>query len=75
MEYKNLDFNILKLQLEITKNAAEIVRLHRVIEDETRQVLEMQAQRDEETGFRVNAMNSEVQMTMSYHGGKLHGAE
>jgi len=66
-----LDLNIEKLQKEITGNASEIVRLQKVIEDEILELLKMQAERDRISGLKVRVLDSEVQMGVSYHGGRI----
>ena len=65
-----LDLNIEKLQKEITGNASEIVRLQKVMEEEILELLKMQAERDRISGLKVRVLDSEVQMGVSYHGGR-----
>lgn len=70
-----MDKKIEVLQKELTANAKEMIRLQRVMEDETRELMEAQAERDRISGLRVRVMDSEVQAAVSYHGGLLHDAE
>ena len=70
-----MDKKIEALQRELTANAKEMIRLQRVMEDETRELMEAQAERDRISGLRVRVMDSEVQAAVSYHGGLLHDAE
>lgn len=65
-----MDRRIEVLQKEITANAKEMIRLQRVIEDETRELMEAQAERDRISGLKVRVLDSEVQMGVSYHGGR-----
>lgn len=51
-----LDNRIAMLQKEITANSREIVRLHAVVEDETRQILQLQAERDRISGLKVRVI-------------------
>lgn len=70
-----MDKKIETLQRELTANAKEMIRLQRIMEDETRELMEAQAERDRISGLRVRVMDSEVQAAVSYHGGLLHDAE
>lgn len=70
-----VDKKIESLQRELTANAKEMIRLQRVMEDETRELMEAQAERDRISGLRVRVMDSEVQASVSYHAGMLHDAE
>lgn len=70
-----LDLKIEALQKELTSNAKEMIRLQRIMEDETRELMEAQAERDRISSLRVRVMDSEVQAVVSYHGGMLHDAE
>lgn len=70
-----MDKKIESLQKELTANAKEMIRLQRIMEDETRELMEVQAERDRISGLRVRVMDSEVQAAVSYHGGLLHDAE
>jgi len=65
-----LDLNIEKLQKEITCNASEIVRLQKVMEEEILELLKMQAERDRISGLKVRVLDGEIQMGVSYHGGR-----
>lgn len=47
-----LESRIAALQKEIKANTREIIRLHAVVEDETRQILQLQAERDREAVLR-----------------------
>lgn len=61
-----LDLRINDLQREITANAREVVRLQDIIADETRQLLKLQAERDETSGLKVSVMDQEIQKTTSF---------
>jgi hypothetical protein len=67
-----LDLKIESLQRELSANAKEMIRLQRVMETETRELMQAQAERDGESGFNIQLMNLETQAVLSYHGGKLH---
>lgn len=61
-----LDLRINDLQREITANAREVVRLQDIIADETRQLLKLQAERDETSGLKVRVMDQEIPKTTSF---------
>ena len=48
-----LENRIAALQKEITANAREVIRLHQVIEAETRELLQLETERDGGSGFTV----------------------
>ena len=52
-----LDLKIEALQKELTSNAKEMIRLQRVMEDETRELMEAQAERDRISSLRVHSLN------------------
>jgi len=65
-----LDLKIAALQKELSLNAREMIRIQRVMEDEARELLEAEAERDRISGLKVRVLDSEVQMGVSYHGGR-----
>lgn len=70
MNDETLNNRIAVLQQEITANAREIVRLHAVIEKETSEMLTLQAERDRISGLKVRVMDREIQVRVSYQGGR-----
>lgn len=70
-----LDLKIDSLQRELSKNAKEMIRIQRVMEEETRELDAALEERDGESGFKIPVMNREIQVAVSYHGGKLHDSE
>lgn len=65
-----LDLKIAALQKELSLNAREMIRIQRVMEDEARELLEAEAERDRISGLKVRVLDGEIQMGVSYHGGR-----
>jgi hypothetical protein len=70
MNDNDLDRKIAALQKELSLNAREMIRIQRVMEDETRELLEAEAERDRISGLKVRVLDGEIQMGVSYHGGR-----
>jgi len=66
----DLDRKIAALQKELSLNAREMIRIQRVMEDEARELLEAEAERDRISGLKVRVIDGEIQMGVSYHGGR-----
>ena len=51
-----LDIKIEEKQKELTKTCHEIIRLQELAEDQTRELLQLQAERDENSGLKTKVL-------------------
>ena len=66
----DMDVQISALQNDIHKNTMEIYRLEESTNEKLRKLQELIAERDRISGLKVRVLDSEVQMGVSYHGGR-----
>lgn len=67
----DLDLRIAQLQKEITGNECEINRRYFENVNKRHELKELQAERDRISGLKTRVIDGEIQMGVSYHGGRL----
>lgn len=67
----DLDQMIAQIQRDITSNECEINRRYFENVNNRLRIKELQAERDRISGLKTRVMDGEIQMGVSYHGGRF----